>query len=167
MNSIRSSITLFLVLVVFGLLPALLALADSVPHQRQGKDGWDNIPKEPGWKSPSYRGWELISIPGLISTFYDLNLNGELDYMVIRKIMRKASAEEISIEEAVETAKRDHLSVYISHPVIYFTNRYPLFYCRGLDFRKNCRNMWVDLSEDGLNGNESLYTLSKSKPFVR
>jgi len=34
------------------------------------------IPKEPGWMAPSYRGWELLSIPGLIATYYDLDLDG-------------------------------------------------------------------------------------------
>ena len=50
------------------------------------------IPKEPGWADPSYRGWELVSIPGLIATFYDLDLDGRLDYQVIRKIIRKLNA---------------------------------------------------------------------------
>lgn len=130
-------------------------------------DSLEMIPKEPGWKAPSYKGWELYSIPGLIATFYDLDENGNLDYMVIRKVLRKTSSEEISIKEAVEAAKRDHLSLYVSNPVIYFTQRYPLFYCRGLDFRRNCQNMWVDVAEDGLNGNEVLYTLSKPTPYVR
>ena len=39
----------------------------------------DDIPKEPGWGDPSYRGWEVLSIPGLISTYYDLDLDGDLD----------------------------------------------------------------------------------------
>ena len=108
-----------------------------------------------------------MSINGLISTFYDLSDNGELDYMVIRKILRKTSAEEVTLDEAISLARHDNLSLYISHPVIYFTNRYPLFYCRGLDYRHNCQNMWVDLTEDGLNGNETLYTLSKPTPYVR
>ena len=141
-------------------------MADEVPFMGGGLT-WKEIPKEPGWNAPSYRGWELMSVPGLISTFYDLNQNGELDYMVIRKVLRKASAEEVTVEEAINLARLDNLSLYISHPLIYFTNRHPLFYCRGLDFRKNCRNMWVDLSEDGLNGNEMLYTLSKPTPHVR
>jgi len=118
------------------------------------------IPKEPGWKAPSYRGWELISIPGLISTFYDLDQDGVLDYAVIRKIIRKASAEEVTLKEAIRIARFDHMAIYISHPIIYFTNKNPLFYCRGLDFRKNCQHIWVDVQEDGLNGNETLYTLS-------
>ena len=33
----------------------------------------DDIPKEPGWRDPAYRGWEVLSIPGLISTYYDLD----------------------------------------------------------------------------------------------
>lgn len=126
-----------------------------------------SIPKEPGWKDPTYRGWELLSIPGLIATYYDLDVDGKLDYQVIRKIIRKASAEEITIKEAIRSARTDNLSVYVSYPVIYFTSKYPLFYCLGVDFRKNCQNIWVDVAEDGLNGNETKYTLSKPKPFVR
>ena len=119
----------------------------------------DDIPKEPGWKDPAYRGWEVLSIPGLISTYYDLNLDGKLDYMVTRKIARKASSEEVDKARAIELAQYDHHAVYFSNPVIYFTSKYPLFYCKGLDYRKNCRNIWVDISEDGLNGNEEVYTL--------
>jgi len=126
----------------------------------QGKGTADDIPKEPGWKDPAYRGWEVLSIPGLISTYYDLDLNGELDYMVTRKISRKAAAEEIDMAQAIELAQYDNLAVYFSNPVIYFANKYPLFYCIGLDYRKNCRNIWIDISEDGLNGNEEVYTLS-------
>lgn len=125
------------------------------------------IPKEPGWKASSYRGWELISIPGLISTYYDLNLDGVLDYMVIRKILRKMSADKMSIKEAVESAKYDGLTLYVSKPVIYFTSKFPLFYCIGLDYRKNCNDMWVDVQEDGLNGNEAYYTLSTPIPSVQ
>lgn len=125
------------------------------------------IPKEPGWKASSYRGWELISIPGLISTYYDLNLDGTLDYMVIRKILRKAAADKMSIKEAVESAKYDGLALYVSRPIIYFTSKFPLFYCIGLDYRKNCDNMWVDVQEDGLNGNEAYYTLSTPIPSVQ
>ncbi len=125
------------------------------------------IPKEPGWKDPSYRGWEVMNIPGLISTYYDLDSDGNLDYMVIRKILRKASSEEVSIEQAIAIAKHDSMSVYFSNPVIYFTHRNPLFYCLGVDFRKNCRDIWVDIAEDGLNGNEQLYTLSTPLPNVR
>ena len=125
------------------------------------------IPKEPGWKSPSYRGWELISIPGLISTYYDLNLDGKLDYMVIRKMLRKSAADKMSIKEAVESAKYDGLTLYVSKPIIYFTSKFPLFYCIGLDYRKNCEKMWVDIEEDGLNGNEAHYTLSRPTPIVR
>ena len=120
----------------------------------------DDIPKEPGWKDPAYRGWEVLSIPGLISTYYDLDLDGNLDYMVTRKISRKAAAEEIDMAQAIDLAQYDNQAVYFSNPVIYFANKYPLFYCLGLDYRKNCRNMWIDISEDGLNGNEELYTLS-------
>jgi hypothetical protein len=118
------------------------------------------IPKEPGWGDPSYRGWESLSVPGLISTFYDLDLDGKLDYMVIRKVIRKASAAETTIEQAIEIAKFDNLSVYFSHPVVFFANRNPLFYCKGVDSRRNCNNRWVDIAEDGLNGNEELYMLS-------
>lgn len=125
------------------------------------------IPKEPGWSDPSYRGWELMGIPGLISTYYDLDADGELDYMVIRKLMRKTSAEDITMEQAIEIAKYDELTVYFSHPVIYFAHRHPLFYCLGVDLRRNCRDIWVDVAEDGLNGNEELYTLSTPRLGVR
>ncbi len=126
----------------------------------EGNQYTDQIPKEPGWKAPSYRGWELVSIPGLISTYYDLDLDGELDYAVIRKIIKKMPSQKVTIKEAITIARVDHLAVYVSHPTLYFTKKYPLFYCRGLDFRKNCQNIWVDVGEDGLNGNETLYTLS-------
>ena len=119
----------------------------------------DDIPKEPGWRDPAYRGWEVLSIPGLISTYYDLDLDGKLDYMVTRKIARKVSSEEIDMAQAIELAEYDHQAVYFSTPVIYFASKYPLFYCKGLDYRKNCRNIWVDISEDGLNGNEEVYNL--------
>jgi len=119
----------------------------------------DDIPKEPGWRDPAYRGWEVLSIPGLISTYYDLDLDGKLDYMVTRKITRKVSSEEIDMAQAIELAEYDHQAVYFSNPVIYFASKYPLFYCKGLDYRKNCRNIWVDISEDGLNGNEEVYNL--------
>ena len=125
------------------------------------------IPKEPGWKSRSYRGWESLSVPGLVATYYDLDLDRELDYMVIRKVIRKASADETTIEKAIEIAKFDGLSVFFSHPVVYFTNRNPLFYCLGVDYRRNCRDIWVDIAEDGLNGNEELYTLSTPSLGVR
>ena len=125
------------------------------------------IPKEPGWKSRSYRGWESLSVPGLVATYYDLDLDRELDYMVIRKVIRKASADETTIEKAIEIAKFDDLSVFFSHPVVYFTNRNPLFYCLGVDYRRNCRDIWVDIAEDGLNGNEERYSLSKPSLGVR
>jgi len=125
------------------------------------------IPKEPGWKDPSYRGWEIMNITGLIATYYDLDLDGKLDYMVIRKILQKATAETTTIEQAIAVAKSQEMSVYFSHPVIYFTNRHPLFYCKGVDYRRNCSDIWVDIAEDGLNGNEELYTLSTPKPGVR
>ena len=125
------------------------------------------IPKEPCWKDPSYRGWEIMNITGLISTYYDLDLDGKLDYMVIRKIVQKATAESTTIEQAIAIAKSQEMSVYFSHPVIYFTNRNPLFYCKGVDYRRNCNDIWVDIEEDGLNGNEELYTLSTPKLGVR
>ena len=135
--------------------------ADPVPSQ-------DNpIPKEPGWKAPEYRGWELWSVPGLITTFYDLDLDGKLDYQVIRKIIRKIPRDGTSIKQAIDSARIDNLTVYVSHPVIYFTSKYPLFYCLGVDFRRNCYNIWVDIAEDGLNGNETMYTLSKPQLGVR
>ena len=125
------------------------------------------IPKEPGWGQPSYRGWELVSIPGLIATYYDLDLDGKLDYQVIRKIIRKGSSEKMTIQDAIQSARIDNLTVYVSKPVIYFTTKYPLFYCLGVDFRRNCTNIWIDIAEDGLNGNETLYTLSKPQRQVR
>lgn len=125
------------------------------------------IPKEPGWNAPSYRGWELVTMTGLISTYYDLDLDGELDYMVTRKIIKKTKADGMTVEKAIEIAKVDNLSVYFSHPVVYFANAAPLFYCLGLDPRRNCRNIWIDIAEDGLNGNEELYTLSTKNPLVR
>ncbi len=125
------------------------------------------IPKEPGWGDPSYRGWELLSIVGLIATYYDLDLDGKLDYQVIRKIIRKGSSEKMTIQDAIQSARIDNLTVYVSKPVIYFTTKYPLFYCMGVDFRRNCTNIWIDVAEDGLNGNETLYTLSKPQKQVR
>ena len=125
------------------------------------------IPKEPGWKHPSYRGWESLSVPGLIATYYDLDRDNKLDYMVIRKVIRKASTEETTIEQAIEIAKFDNLSVYLSHPVMFFANRNPLFYCKGVDPRRNCTDIWVDIAEDGLNGNEELYSLSTPSLGVR
>ena len=154
-------------LVVFVSLFVLTEVQALAPSQDETLEKLD-IPKEPGWNHPSYRGWESISLPGLISTFYDLDLDRELDYMVIRKVIRKASAEETTIEKAIEIAKFDDLSVFFSHPVVYFTNRNPLFYCKGVDHRRNCRGqIWVDIAEDGLNGNEELYTLSTPSLGVR
>ena len=154
-------LTLLIVLVLFVFGPILVWGQDDPGLSNLG------IPKEPGWSHPSYRGWESLSIPGLISTFYDLDRDGKLDYMVIRKVIRKASAEETTIEQAIEIAKFDTLSVYFSHPVVFFTSRNPLFYCKGVDSRRNCLNMWVDIAEDGLNGNEKLYTLSTPSLGVR
>ena len=152
------------------LLIVLLFFVSS-PISVLGQDDIDlsnqEIPKEPGWNDPSYRGWESLSIPGLISTFYDLDRDGKLDYMVIRKVIRKASAEETTIEQAIDISKFDNLSVFFSHPVVFFANRNPLFYCKGVDSRHNCNNIWVDIAEDGLNGNEELYTLSTPSLGVR
>ncbi len=125
------------------------------------------IPKEPGWNHPSYRGWESLSVPGLISTYYDLDRDSKLDYMVIRKVIRKGSTEGTTIEQAIEIAKFDNLSVYFSHPVVFFTSRNPLFYCKDVDSERNCNDIWVDVAEDGLNGNEELYTLSTPSLGVR
>ena len=152
---------LLAVLVLFILGPA--------PVRGQSNDGSSDlgIPREPGWNHPSYRGWESLSVPGLIATYYDLDRDSELDYMVIRKVIRKASAEETTIEQAIEIAKFDNQSVFFSHPMVFFTSRNPLFYCKGVDSRRNCQNMWVDIAEDGLNGNEELYTLSTPSLGVR
>ena len=152
---------LLIVLIFFVSRPISVLGQDDIGLSNQ------EIPKEPGWNHPSYRGWESLSIPGLISTFYDLDRDGKLDYMVIRKVIRKASAEETTIEQAIDIAKFDNLSVYFSHPVVFFANRNPLFYCKGVDSRRNCNNIWVDVAEDGLNGNEELYTLSTPSLGVR
>ena len=151
------------VLVTQGNLEAKPKKNQNSKNQEEGA----MIPKEPGWKDPSYRGWEVMSIPGLISTYYDLDLDGKLDYMVIRKILQKATAESTEIDQAIAIAKHEGMSVYFSHPIIYFTHRHPLFYCKGVDYRKNCRDIWVDIAEDGLNGNEELYTLSTPSIGVR
>ncbi len=157
-------------LMAFFLVPILapsqsLALGESNDIKKPGNES--EIPKEPGWRHPSYRGWESMSVPGLVATYYDLDLDRQLDYMVIRKVIRKASAEETTIEKAIEIAKFDGLSVFFSHPVVYFTNRNPLFYCLGVDYRRNCRDIWIDIAEDGLNGNEEQYTLSTPSIGVR
>ena len=145
--------------ILISILAARPGVASDQNKFSKGK-GAAEIPKEPGWNHPSYRGWESLSVPGLVATFYDLDLDRQLDYMVIRKVIRKASAEETTIEKAIEVAQFDGLSVFFSHPVVYFTNRNPLFYCLGVDYRRNCRDIWVDIAEDGLNGNEETYTLS-------
>ena len=150
-------------MVAFVLLTVLvssLVLAAGESAVLKKSDSLIEIPKEPGWNHPSYRGWESMSVPGLVATYYDLDLDSQLDYMVIRKVIRKASAEETTIEKAIEIAKFDDLSIFFSHPVVYFTNRNPLFYCMGVDYRRNCQDIWVDIAEDGLNGNEETYTLS-------
>jgi hypothetical protein len=149
------------VLFVFGVVPALAQSNDDLGSSNLG------IPREPGWKHPSYRGWESLSVPGLIATYYDLDKDSKLDYMVIRKVIRKAAAEETTIEQAIEIAKFDNLSVYFSHPVVFFANRNPLFYCKGVDSRRNCTDIWVDIAEDGLNGNEELYSLATPSLGVR
>jgi hypothetical protein len=160
-GGVLRKLTLLIVLILFISGPSLVWGQDELGLSNLG------IPKEPGWGHPSYRGWESLSVPGLISTFYDLDRDGKLDYMVIRKVIRKAAAEETTIEQAIEVAKFDNLSVYFSHPVVFFTNRNPLFYCKGVDSRRNCQNIWVDIAEDGLNDNEELYTLSKPSLGVR
>ena len=157
---VRTILLIFLIQAYFLTVIIGSSAQDMRKETSQKEIAVDDIPKEPGWKDPSYRGWEVLSIPGLISTYYDLDLDGQLDYMVTRKISRKVSSEEIDMARAIELAQHDHQAVYFSNPVIYFTSRYPLFYCKGLDYRKNCRNIWVDISEDGLNGNEEVYTLS-------
>jgi len=164
-NSQRN-FTLLLVCMMLAFAGPLKAQPGQSPAPGAGGKGV-NIPEEPGWKDPSYRGWEIMSITGLISTYYDLDLDGKLDYMVIRKILQKATAETTTIERAIAIAKSQEMSVYFSHPVIYFTKRNPLFYCKGVDYRRNCSDIWVDIEEDGLNGNEELYTLSTPNPGVR
>ena len=157
-------------MVAFVLLTVLvssLVLAAGKSAVLKKSDSLIEIPKEPGWNHPSYRGWESMSVPGLVATYYDLDLDSQLDYMVIRKVIRKASAEETTIEKAIEIAKYDDLSIFFSHPVVYFTNRNPLFYCMGVDYRRNCQDIWVDIAEDGLNGNEETYTLSTPSLGVR
>lgn len=151
------------------LLAGILLTFPSVQSESFADSGFADtpIPKEPGWKDPGYRGWELLSITGLIATYYDLDLDGKLDYQVVRKIIRKTASEELSIKEAVKLAQFDGMAIYVSYPVIYFTNKNPLFYCLGVDFRKNCENIWIDVAEDGLNGNETKYTLSRKNPMVR
>ena len=146
--------------VLLTVLVSSLVLAAGESAVLKKSDSLIEIPKEPGWNHPSYRGWESMSVPGLVATYYDLDLDSQLDYMVIRKVIRKASAEETTIEKAIEIAKFDDLSIFFSHPVVYFTNRNPLFYCMGVDYRRNCQDIWVDIAEDGLNGNEETYTLS-------
>ncbi|MEC8956806.1 MAG: hypothetical protein VX495_00300 [Nitrospinota bacterium] len=157
-------------MVAFVLLTVLvssLVLAADESAILKKSDSLIEIPKEPGWNHPSYRGWESMSVPGLVATYYDLDLDSQLDYMVIRKVIRKASAEETTIAKAIEIAKFDDLSIFFSHPVVYFTNRNPLFYCMGVDYRRNCQDIWVDIAEDGLNGNEETYTLSTPSLGVR
>ena len=155
------------VLILMSILASRPGFASDQNKGSKGNKGAAEIPKEPGWNHPSYRGWESLSVPGLVATFYDLDLDRQLDYMVIRKVIRKASAEETTIKKAIEVAQFDGLSVFFSHPVVYFTNRNPLFYCLGVDYRRNCRDIWVDIAEDGLNGNEELYTLSTPSLGVR
>ena len=153
--------------VLLTVLVSSLVLAAGESAVLKKSDSLIEIPKEPGWNHPSYRGWESMSVPGLVATYYDLDLDSQLDYMVIRKVIRKASAEETTIEKAIEIAKFDDLSIFFSHPVVYFTNRNPLFYCMGVDYRRNCQDIWVDIAEDGLNGNEETYTLSTPSLGVR
>jgi hypothetical protein len=152
-----------LVLLVIAQVSCLTAPRYGFAEERINPPASAKIPEEPGWKSPTYRGWEIVSINGLIATFYDLNQDGKLDYMVMRRIARKEDSGNMSLDSAIDTAKRDNLSAYISTPVIYFANKYPLFYCLGVDARRNCKDIWIDIQEDGLNGNEVLYTLSEPK----
>lgn len=162
MVSSRKEFWNFLVLLLFiaGMFEVSAFAQDGRSFRSEDEQHADQIPKEPGWKAPSYRGWELLSIPGLIATYYDIDLDGQLDYAVTRKIIKKVPSAKVTIKEAIAIAKVDSLAIYVSHPTIYFTKKNPLFYCRGIDFRKNCQNIWVDVGEDGLNGNETLYTLS-------
>ena len=118
-------LTLLIVLVLFVFGPISVWGQDDHSMSNLG------IPKEPGWSHPSYRGWESLSIPGLISTFYDLDRDGKLDYMVIRKVIRKASAEEITIEQAIEIAKFDNLSVFFFASGGIFHQRQPAFLLQG------------------------------------
>lgn len=157
-NAMKKTIVLLVVMQTF-----LFPSAGIVFSQEKNISSNTQIPKEPGWRSPAYRGWEIASINGLMATYYDLNQDGVLDYMVMRRIMRQIAFDGTTLEETIETAKRDNLSVYISSPIIYFASRYPMFYCLGVDFRRNCSNIWIDIQEDDLNGNEVLYTLSEPK----
>ncbi len=161
MSKIKVIITLLV------LVPASVFLLQGTAFAQSLDNPSYKIPSEPGWKDPSYRGWEIISINGLIATYYDLKHSGALDYMVIRRILRKTATEDMTVDEAIETAKRDNIAVYISTPIIYFTSKYPLFYCLGVDFNRNCKDIWIDVQEDGLNGNEVKYTLSEPKIPVR
>ena len=111
-------------MVAFVLLTVLvssLVLAAGESAVLKKSDSLIEIPKEPGWNHPSYRGWESMSVPGLVATYYDLDLDSQLDYMVIRKVIRKASAEETTIAKAIEIAKFDDLSIFFSHPVVYLS----------------------------------------------
>lgn len=162
----RTSILAIACLVQALVVPGILE-AQSGQGRNPGNRAVAAIPKEPGWKDLSYRGWEVMGVPGLISTYYDLDLDGKLDYMVIRKILRKAAAGSVDIDQAIAIAKREGMSVYFSNPIIYFTHGRPLFYCKGIDYRRNCRDIWVDVAEDGLNGNEELYTRSTPGIGVR
>ena len=66
------------------LVPVTVSLAQpSYPGSLEKSRDNPSIPKEPGWGDPSYRGWELWSVPGLIATYYDLDLDSNLDFMVL------------------------------------------------------------------------------------
>ena len=65
---------LLIILILFASMPISVLGQEDVGLSNQ------EIPEEPGWNDPSYRGWESLSIPGLISTFYDLDRDGKLDY---------------------------------------------------------------------------------------
>ncbi|MFQ5482736.1 MAG: hypothetical protein ACE5ER_08250 [Nitrospinaceae bacterium] len=167
---VRNAALMFMVSALAGAFPGSdLASAQTGLEGARPRAEMDatRIPPEPGWKQPTYRGWELLNITGLIATYYDLDQDRELDYAVIRQIVRKAASEEVSLQEAIRIAKFDKLSIYLSFPVIYFAKKNPMFYCLGVDYRKNCQNIWVDIEEDGLNGNETLYTLTKPSLPVR
>jgi hypothetical protein len=85
----------------------------------------------------------------------------------MRRIVRKVDSSDTNLDAVIQTARSDNLSAYISTPVIYFANKFPMYYCMGVDSQRNCKDIWIDIHEDGLNGNEVLYTLSAPKIPVR
>ena len=73
----QSASFLFGLVLIHALWTGSLAHGQDQPFS--GESDEVRIPKEPGWKAPSYCGWELLSIPGLIATYYDLDLGaGEI-----------------------------------------------------------------------------------------